>query len=111
MQTNARKVVGLSSRLTQELEAFEPQSVYDAAMAMRYTKTGVTDTSKIEMIFGLEVYYTLLKHSYHIAMGVEGQDICIFCRRKEDGHPTRQLYIFPLAENGECENLMARSSV
>ena len=44
-------------------------------------------------------------------MGVEGQDICIFCRRKEDGHPTRQLYIFPLAENGECENLMVRSSV
>jgi len=47
MQTNARKVVGLSSHLTQELEAFEPQSVYDAAMAMRYTKTGVTNTSKV----------------------------------------------------------------
>ena len=74
MQTNARKVVGLSSHLTQELEAFEPQSVYDAAMAMRYTKTGVTDTSKIEMIFGLEVYYALLKHSYHIAMGVDGEN-------------------------------------
>ena len=71
MQTNARKVVGLSSHLTQELEAFEPQSVYDAAVAMRYTKTGVTDTSKIEMIFGLEVYYALLKHSYRIAMGVD----------------------------------------
>ena len=31
-------------------------------------------------------------------VGVEGQDVCIFCRRKEDGHPTRQLYIFPQAE-------------
>ena len=65
---------GLASHLTQELEAFEPQSVYDAAMAMRYTKTGVTDTSKIEMIFGLEVYYALLKHSYRIAMGVDGEN-------------------------------------
>ena len=77
MITNANKcakVVGLSSHLTQELEAFEPQSVYDAAMAMRYTKTGVTDTSKIEMIFGLEVYYALLKHSYRIAMGVDGEN-------------------------------------
>ena len=74
MQTNARKVVGLSSHLTQELESFEPQSVYDAAVAMRYTKTGVTDTSKIEMIFGLEVYYALLKHSYRIAMGVDSEN-------------------------------------
>ncbi|MBL0304370.1 MAG: hypothetical protein IPQ23_22215 [Cytophagaceae bacterium] len=41
---------------------------------MRYTKTGVTDTSKIEMIFGLEVYYALLKHSYRIAMGVDGEN-------------------------------------
>ena len=44
-------------------------------------------------------------------VGVEGQDICIFCRRKEDGHPTRQLYIFPQAENEECADLMARRSI
>jgi hypothetical protein len=44
-------------------------------------------------------------------IGIEGQDICMFCRRKEDGHPTRQLYIFPQAENGECADLMVRSSV
>ena len=74
MQKDTQTEDGLASRLTQELEAFEPQSVYDAAMAMRYTKTGVTDTSKIEMIFGLEVYYALLKHSYHIAMGVDGEN-------------------------------------
>ena len=74
MYTNAQKLTWLASHLTQELEAFEPQSVYDAAMAMRYTKTGVTDTSKIEMIFGLEVYYALLKHSYRIAMGVDGEN-------------------------------------
>ena len=69
--TNAGRV---SIPLQRELEAFEPQSVYDAAMAMRYTKTGVTDTSKIEMIFGLEVYYALLKHSYRIAMCVDGEN-------------------------------------
>jgi hypothetical protein len=74
MQKDTQLEAGLASHLTQELEAFEPQSVYDAAMAMRYTKTGVTDTSKIEMIFGLEVYYALLKHSYHIAMGVDGEN-------------------------------------
>ena len=74
MYTNAQKLTWLASHLTQELEAFGPQSVYDAAMEMRYTKTGVTDTSKIEMIFGLEVYYALLKHSYRIAMGVDGEN-------------------------------------
>jgi hypothetical protein len=73
MQTNARKVVGLSSHLTQELEAFDPQSVYDAAMAMRYTKTGVTDTSKIEMVFGLNVYYALMSHRGHKSIGA-GED-------------------------------------
>ena len=73
MQTNARKVVGLSSHLTQELEAFEPQSVYDAAMEMRYAKTGVTDTSKIEMVFGLNVYYALMSHRGHKSIGA-GED-------------------------------------
>ena len=74
MQKDTQTEARLASHLTLELEAFEPQSVYDAAMAMRYTKTGVTDTSKIEMIFGLEVYYALLKHSYRIAMGVDGEN-------------------------------------
>ena len=78
MQTNARKVVGLSSHLTQELEAFEPQSVYDAAMAMRYTKTGVTDTSKIEMVFGLNVYYALLQHSLRTTIGSDGENYQTF---------------------------------
>jgi len=62
MQKDTQTEDGLASRLTQELEAFEPQSVYDAAMEMRYTKTGVTDTSKIEMVFGLNVYYALMSH-------------------------------------------------
>jgi hypothetical protein len=60
--------------LERELDAFEPQSVYDAAMEMRYTKTGVTDASKIEMVFGLNVYYALLQHSLRITMGVDGEN-------------------------------------
>jgi len=70
---NEKLVAGLASDLTQELEAFEPQSVYDAAMAMRYTKTGVTNTSKIEMVFGLNVYYALMNHRGHKSIGA-GED-------------------------------------
>ena len=44
-------------------------------------------------------------------VGVDGQDVCVFCRRKEAGDPMRQLYIFPQAKNGECVDLMVRSSV
>jgi len=71
---NEKLEAGLASHLTQELEAFEPQSVYDAAMEMRYTKTGVTDMSKTEMVFGLNVYYALLQHSLRIAMSVDGEN-------------------------------------
>ena len=70
-EENAGRV---SIPLQRELEAFEPQSVYDAAMEMRYTKTGVTDTSKIKMVFGIEVYYALVKHSLRIAMSVDSEN-------------------------------------
>jgi len=70
---NAQSEAGLASDLNRELEAFEPQSVYDAAMEMRYTKTGVTDTSKIEMVFGLNVYYALMSYIGHKSIGA-GED-------------------------------------
>jgi hypothetical protein len=60
--------------LERELDVFDIQSVYDAAMEMRYTKTGVTDASKIKMVFGLNVYYALLQHSLRITMGVDGEN-------------------------------------
>ena len=88
MQKDTQTEAGLASHLTLELEAFEPQSVYDAAMEMRYTKTGVTDTSKIEMVFGLNVYYALMSHSEHKSIGAgednhqtfEGARIVVDCK-------------------------------
>ena len=43
--------------------------------------------------------------------GFENMGICHLCRRKEAGHPTRQVYIYPSAENGKCVDLIMRSSV
>ena len=43
--------------------------------------------------------------------GFENMGICHLCRRKEAGHPTRQVYIYPSAENGKCVNLIIRNSV
>ncbi len=43
--------------------------------------------------------------------GFENMGICQMCRRKEAGHPTRQVYIYPSAANGKCVDLIIRSSV
>ena len=43
--------------------------------------------------------------------GFENMGVCIMCRRKEAGHPTRQVYIYPSAANEKCVDLIMRSSV
>jgi len=43
--------------------------------------------------------------------GFENMGICHICRRKDAGHPTRQVYIYPSAANEKCVDLIMRSSV
>lgn len=48
-----------------------------------------------------------LPYDYARCYGVR-DPLCEKCRRRDPGHPTRQVFIAPAWDNGECRNLIQR---
>jgi hypothetical protein len=82
---------GATSHLTQMLDV-NARKIYDAVLVLRYTNAGV-GASRIEMIFGYDVYAALLRINQSFGVDIENQQTFAGVRFSVDLVNVRRLAI------------------